>query len=285
MIVTSLRNAICACVSLSVFAAEVSAADWLVNTLVDENDSSAVGGVSLREAIAEAASGDTIRFDSSLDDGTISLGGTELSIDKSLSIDASALPAGLRISASGTSRVISVASGATVTLDTLEIAGGVAGTGAGLLVESGATVTVLNSAVFANFAAPGEGGGIVNRGTLLVVNSTIAGNGATANLGCGISNVGRVTLRHVTIADNTAVVGGGIYHRTGTDVALILENCIVARNTGNQADIRREAATTTVTSNGANLIGDNTSVETLFPVGVLAGNAANPLDAGLASFN
>ncbi|MFT4638203.1 MAG: hypothetical protein ACI8T1_001522 [Verrucomicrobiales bacterium] len=256
----------------------------MVTTSVDENNGIENGGVSLREAIATANGGDRIRFAAFLDDQTISLTGTELLIDKSLIIDGSDLFAGIRISGSGSSRVLSVANGAVVTLDSLEIEGGVAATGAGLLVDGGATVTVLNTTIYANVSDPGEGAGIMNLGTLVMVNSTISGNSASANSGGGLTNRGLATLRQVTIAGNSATLGGGIYQPSGVQVALVLENCVVAGNAASSTtpDVYRQVATTEVTSISANLIGDHTSVETVFPVGPLAGNAASPLDANLA---
>ena len=79
---------------------------WLlsitVDTLVDEADGSINDGdISLRDAIAVAASGETIDFDASLDGGTILLTLGELVVHRSMTIDATALPGGLTIDASG----------------------------------------------------------------------------------------------------------------------------------------------------------------------------------------
>jgi hypothetical protein len=60
-----------------------------VNTLVDENDGIGVGGISLRDAVAAAVSGDTINFAPALTSGgpaTITLTQGELLINKSLTI-------------------------------------------------------------------------------------------------------------------------------------------------------------------------------------------------------
>src|SRR6476469_1241873 len=61
-----------------------------VNTLVDENNGIAVGGISLRDEIAAAAPGDTISFAASLTNAgpaTISVTHGELLIDKNLTIN------------------------------------------------------------------------------------------------------------------------------------------------------------------------------------------------------
>ena len=66
-----------------------SQGNLVVSTLEDENDGNfSAGDLSLREAIANAEAGATITFDPSLSGGTILLDGEELSIDKSLTIDA-----------------------------------------------------------------------------------------------------------------------------------------------------------------------------------------------------
>src|SRR6476469_2936284 len=74
-----------------------------VNTLIDENNGIAIGGISLRDAIAAAAPGETINFAPSLTSGapaTILLVRGELLIDKSLTINGPA-PTLLTIDASG----------------------------------------------------------------------------------------------------------------------------------------------------------------------------------------
>ncbi|MEO1132907.1 MAG: hypothetical protein AAFX40_09400 [Cyanobacteria bacterium J06639_1] len=58
----------------------------VVNTLADENDGIEDGEISLREALAAIAEGGIITFDSSLQDQTIVLNGSELSIERSLTI-------------------------------------------------------------------------------------------------------------------------------------------------------------------------------------------------------
>lgn len=71
-----------------VFATQSLSAATLTVTNTDDS-----GPGSLRQTIADAASGDTIVFDASLDGATIRLGaGGTLLIDKPLTIDASALP-------------------------------------------------------------------------------------------------------------------------------------------------------------------------------------------------
>ena len=74
-----------------------SAAVLEVDTAIDTINATD-GLVSLSEAIADAVDGDTIVFDFSLDGATINTGAT-YTIDKTLIIDASSLPGGLRLDA------------------------------------------------------------------------------------------------------------------------------------------------------------------------------------------
>ena len=82
-------------------------------------------------SIEAAEAGDVILFDPSLNGGTVALVDSELVIDKALSIDASTLSGGLRIVGAGASRVLRISGTGPVSLECLEIAGGVADSGGG----------------------------------------------------------------------------------------------------------------------------------------------------------
>jgi hypothetical protein len=84
-------------------------------------------------------------------------------------------------------RVVTVASGYTVTISGLTITGGLA----------------------CSVNCDGEGGGISNSGTLSLVNSTVSGNTACSTFGChgnggGIANAGTLSLSSSTVSGNTA---------------------------------------------------------------------------------
>ena len=115
---------------------------------VENNRDSGAG--SMRQLIINAAPGDILSIDPSLDGQTIILDGTALFIDKDLTIDASALSAGLTVSGNGTSRVFDIASGATVTMDSITITGGA--------------------------ISDDSGAGIRNNGTLILDHVTVSGN-------------------------------------------------------------------------------------------------------------
>jgi hypothetical protein len=173
------------------------------------------GAGSLRQALADANSGDTIQFAPALDGQTITLSSAELLIDKNITVTGPG-PSQLtvrRSSAGGTPafRILHVTPGHTVTIEGLTITDGVplasgggvfneqatltvnncnvsgnfSGTSGGGFYSSGASarLTILNSIVSGNFATGmghgGEGGGINSEGTLTVANSIVSGNSVT----------------------------------------------------------------------------------------------------------
>ena len=90
--------------------------------------------ISLREAIFYGAAGDTITFDKSLVDCTITLCGNQLEVYQGITIDASSV-GGITIDANGQSRVFYVNGGSTenpVELISLTITGGNSGEGGGI---------------------------------------------------------------------------------------------------------------------------------------------------------
>ncbi len=180
------------------------------------------GVVTLRQAIGEAASGDTIRFAESLHGQTITLTQGVLDVSKNLTIDGP--DAGrLAVSGNNSSEVLDVASGVSATVSGLTITGGSATTGggifnAGTLTLQGVNVTG-NVASNNGFYGGGQGGGIYNTGTLNVDDSTIKDNKAIGTAGSSTSSAGSargggidnqggtVTLDHTTIQGNSAIGG------------------------------------------------------------------------------
>ena len=234
------------------------------------------GAGTLREAIANAASGDTILFNASLSGQTIHLAST-LNIIQNITIDGSALASKITVSGDDAVRVFFIHSGMTVTIDSLIIT---KGNGTGPNIEdsttggggiqnnsgnsSGVVLTVKNSVISGNSAD--TGGGIYNRdqSTLTITNSTISGNTATGN-GGGIYSDGTLTVAGSTISGNSSGgEGGGI--RDGSTTTLT--NSTISGNSasGSGGGIR----------NAGNLTAKNNT---------LSGNSASVSGGGIYSDN
>jgi hypothetical protein len=206
-------------------------------TVINTNDS---GAGSLRQAIADAAAGDTIDFAAGLSGQTITLTTGELFVAKNLTITGPA--GGITVDGNNASRVFDISAGTVKMSDLTVASGNGANLGGGILnygsltltnstisgnttaiigggiFNSGSTLILTNSTVSGNSAGEG-GGGIGNdasQGTVLTVtNSTVSGNRAVG--GGGIFNSGTLTLTNSTVSSNTATGGGGILnYRFGT---------------------------------------------------------------------
>jgi hypothetical protein len=192
-------------------------------TVSNTNDS---GPGSLRQAIADAASGDTINFTVT---GTIMLTSGTLTIDKDLTISGPGASY-LAISGSDAFQVFLVDYSVTTTIAGLTIENGNSSSVGGGIYNRG-TLFLTNSTVSGNSASTalgGAGGGILNlgTGTLTVTNSTISGNAAYS--GGGIDNAGgMLTVTNSTISGNTAVSGGAGIFTSGT---LSVTNTTFANN-------------------------------------------------------
>ncbi|MDB9514891.1 DUF4347 domain-containing protein, partial [Kamptonema animale CS-326] len=209
------------------------------NEVSNNNDS---GTGSLRAAIASAVAGDTITFDPSLANQTITLTTGQLVIDKNLILDGAAA-ANLTISGNNASRVIQTASSTNVTLKNLIIANGnvssnsndeATGSGGGIQTGSSSTLTVENSQINNNIAGYG-GGGIYTgfRSTTTIINSKFDGNdgslGKQERGGGAIAtkSAGSLTVQGSTFTNNKGSNGGAINSLLGT---LTVENSTFINN-------------------------------------------------------
>ncbi len=185
------------------------------------------GPGTLRQAVADAESGDTITFATS---GTITLNGGPLHITNDLTI-AGPGPANLSVSGNNARRVFDVPLGATASISGLIIRDGRSDYGGGML--NAGTLVLSNCVITANGSTignSGSGGGIFNAGALTLIACTISHNlcgdgGPGANgqdgtsgaldggnggggTGGGIYNAGTLTLIACTVANNAAGNGG-----------------------------------------------------------------------------
>ena len=224
------------------------------------------GSGSLRQALGDAASGDTINFDLPAP-STIDLTTNELVLTKSLTISgpgAKNLTVEFLNGSTGGPRVMTIAAGELdVTITGLTIAGGSSfqegdglfnlstgvvniqacviesnyGTVGGGIANEG-NLNLTECTVSKNSASGGEsgGGGVYNNGTMTITGCTISGNNADGLAGgppiiagAGVLNYGTLTLVNSTVSGNTTYkgYGGGIANAKGT---ITIINCTIAEN-------------------------------------------------------
>ncbi|MGM9321607.1 beta strand repeat-containing protein [Deinococcus aquaticus] len=163
------------------------------------------GAGSLRDTLAAAKSGDTLRLTST---GTLTLA-SPLTIDRNVTIIAT----GVTIDAAGKGRAVDVAKGATVTMQGGTLKGG--------------TGAVLPASL--NVAAMAEPMNATARARLQV--AALKPQATTLTYGGVLSNAGTLTLDGVTVTGGKANSGGGIYNTEGS--ILILKG--TTNVTGNEA--------------------------------------------------
>jgi len=167
------------------------------------------GPGSLRQAIADAFSGDTITFDDTLSGQTIMLLSGQLLVDKDLIIDASDLPDGITIDGNYASRIFEITSAGFSELTGLTLIHGyTSGDGGAIYLNGSAELTIRNSTLSGNTAS--NGGGIASSGTVYMINATLSDNSAETS-GGGIYNGGLLMLTNTIVAANTAASNTNIY--------------------------------------------------------------------------
>jgi hypothetical protein len=189
-----------ACLSAAaVLAASAAAAEAPAAGVLTVTNTSDSGAGSLRQAIADAATGDTINF-SLPASSTITLTSQEIVLDKNLSIEGPGAAA-LTVSGNRQGRVLRVASGVTASVSGLTLRDG-------LFLASARPGNDAESDAF--------GGGILNAGTLSLSDCVVTNNAALGSStpvgsgnGGGIDNSGALTLINCTVSNNLAAGGGG----------------------------------------------------------------------------
>ena len=200
----------------------VSAALGATITVNNTNDS---GPGSLRQAIADAASGDTIDFNLAGCPCTIPILSTGFQIQKSLTIlgtgaDQLAID-GSNIADFNRRLMFEIFPGHTVTFSGLWIRRGMGLSSGG--IRNGGDFTLQNSIVSEN--SNGAYGGVSNYGTIKIVNSTIFNN-FSFSIG-GLRNDGQATVVNSTISGNSNADGGGGIYSSGV---LTVTNSTITNN-------------------------------------------------------
>jgi hypothetical protein len=265
--------------------------------LVENNKDSGAG--SLRDVIATACAGSTISFAANVR-GAISLITGELVISKNLTING---PGANLLSVqrgAGNARVLSSPLSATkLSISGLTLANGnINNSSAGGVYNVG-TLTLTNSAISGNMSS-NNGAGMLNEGTVTITNSAFSGNTSSGAAG-GIDNRGTLTITNTTISGNTAFgsngspFGGGILNEIGATLTIIsstisgntassgagvinlgmftARNTIIAKNT---ASAGKPDVNGAMTSQGFNLIGNNSGSNITQPPGTIGDQIGTP---------
>ncbi|MEO0853172.1 MAG: choice-of-anchor Q domain-containing protein, partial [Cyanobacteria bacterium J06648_11] len=254
----------------------------VVNTLVDENDGIEDGEISLREALAAIAEGGTISFDSSLQDRTIVLNGSELLVERSLTIAGDTR--NVTIDANLQSRVFNIDDGdagvlSQVAIDGLTLTRGstsvLAGDGSGGGIRNAESIALSNSSVSNNIAF--SAGGIANlRGaSLTLVSSTLSGNSSTS-FGGGINNLGSLEIVNSTLSGNSSSTAGGGISAASNTVTEIRNSTLVGNTANAGGGIQSFAGSTVIVS--SSLISGNTATSSgneIYNSGSLTANSQN----------
>jgi CSLREA domain-containing protein len=286
------------------------AATLTVTKTADTNDGICNADCSLREAIAVAASGDSIFFSSLFNSPQTIPINTSLFINKSLTIVGTSprnvtimRPAGSTVPKYRLLEINGSTPGMTVTLRRLTLTNGDAdgGLGGGIFMEGGGSLgldavtirqnladiggavyfvggalQITNSTISSN-TTTFEGAGIFASGSVSISNSTISSNVSGASGGGIFVSTGSLLFNSVTVSHNSAHSSGGGLHRVTANVQL--RNSIFAANTA----ISGPDILGTVTSLGNNLL-QNSGGCIGMTNGVKAdkvGTGAAPLDAQL----
>jgi hypothetical protein len=191
------------------------------------------GAGSLRDAIAAAQDGDTIRFAGSLANKTIALTSGDIGIGKSIEIDG-ADAANLTISGNRTSRIFS-ASDVNFAVKNLALINGKTSEkgGAIWLRNAGTAITVVNCRFENNEAGIGGAIQIGYGGRATVLNSQFTGNkGVSANNGFSAGAIandgsGEMVIKNSQFTNNLGFNGGAIYSLLSP---LTVENCQFINN-------------------------------------------------------
>lgn len=249
--------------------------------------SSDSGPGSLRQAIADAESGDTIFFDplifNARSERVINLE-SELIFDaRNISIDATTIPNGVALRGNGRSRIVSITTaGAEITFRKLHLTNGFSnGNGGAVRCFSGTQFT-LEKCSITDSSSSALGGGIWTAGNVTLINTTLSDNFALGDAGGLFAESGDVDLIHCTFYQNRSQQGvGGIKTMSGN---LKIQNSHIGSN-------RRGAITSTsyddlfigstFSRTGVNVFGTNSGIEVLSgmpnAVGDYVGSNENPI--------
>ncbi|MFZ1640435.1 MAG: Calx-beta domain-containing protein [Candidatus Contendobacter sp.] len=275
-----------------------TAATLTVNTLRgdDTDDGCDTADCSLREAVAAAASGDTIDFAPGLNGGTITLSSfISLDLNKSLTIQGSGASQ-LAISGGDAQQLFQTGwnGSVVVILDGLTLRNGRTTGQGGAIYHGDSHLLIRNSILMDN---TGDGGGAIwNYGKLTISNSTLMRNTTASPSGGGgaIANYNTLTVTGSTFDHNNAGTAGAILnHGTATvDDSVVTSSQATIGNGGAFYNydgctliVRNSLMSGNTAGDGGGAISNYPSSNSLLTVAhtTLSNNTAN-YGGGIASF-
>ena len=172
-----------------------------------------------------------------------------------------------------------------LTLSRVHVTGnGAEDDGGGINNGGSGVLTVMNGAITSNNAQGvgvfvGDGGGIFNNGNSATLSDvTVSGNVAEGNGGGIYENASTQSLLNTTVTDNTATQ----FDAGGVRGEFSAANSIIAGNSSGSGD---DDCNETMTSQGYNIVGEDTGCTVTLTTGDQVGTAAAPIDPGLGPLN
>jgi hypothetical protein len=216
------------------------------------------GSCSLRWAIEQANAGDTITFQSRIQEQTIHLAST-ITLDKNLILDGGSQ----KITLSGDSdnngspdvQILSINNYRTITLKNLTFSKAKSNTGA-LYIGWYGTLTIINSTFVDNITSYWSGGAIHSKSALNIYNSTFTDNSAQRSGRSQIISQGgsrQLTITGSTFRSNSTDATGSEISNTSSSSSFTLKNSIIS---GGSGDACGGSVAPSATSN--NIVKDST---------------------------
>lgn len=235
----NLRSFIFGLLTILIISAAANAATWTVTKSANSDDNICDADCSLREAVFNADSGDTVSFDSDLVGQTFTLGGSDINITKRITIDGFINDPNVAfISGSNTSRHFYIEDGAALDLRNIilvqgngKAVDGQPGTTEGGAIYVRPTATLLLNRVSMRANSAYFGGAIsLGSGTHRFINSSFTSNSGSAASAI-FNNGGALYIANVTITGNFTPdldnSGHAIWNQQSSGVTYIRNSTIV----------------------------------------------------------
>ncbi len=255
-------------------AAAANAATWTVTKAANGNDNLCDADCSLREAVFNADSGDTVNFSANLVGQTIKLGGSEIVITRRIIIDGFINDPNVAfISGEMTSRIFFIQSGGGLDLRNAILVQGsgesspgnpTTSAGGAIYGDIGAALSLNRVAIRGNRAEFG-GGIYVNSGTHHITNSSFTGNSAKTGTAINVFDGAAMFMSNTTISgnflyeDDPNFFGGGAIVNRAAD--LTIRNSTIANNSARNGGgiTLAPGATNTNVNIGNSIVAGNTA--------------------------